>query len=330
MKLKFSGDEYVNSIVVEINDDALKNISYFKAIIDGNFKEKNEVFDVEMNYNNFMRLLYFYNKKDTTDDIIELVNYCEYIGAYDFITTAKFIDKYFIKIWNTTNIIEIIAKSKNKDKLKKYFNVNDELNELISIHFLNDLIYDHSGLTNHGGKYTKLMFLTLKREEEKAIQLIDYMIDNKVDYNYNILSLDWRLYNSVLHLAIINRLEDLCMKLLDQNININLTNHSGKTAFHLAISCKLEKLMHKFLLFDNLNYNTVDYHGYTPLHSAIECKLIDLSLILIDKVSDINKKTHNGYTYLHLASISKLDEVKNMLILKNANQMIKMPIFSHY
>ncbi|KAI9040280.1 ankyrin [Aspergillus affinis] len=121
--------------------------------------------------------------------------------------------------------------------------------------------------------------------------------------------------------------------LIELNAPLNLRNHQGRTALHLAAANPntgarnttkqglvtwLEFLLHPELGFD---VNARDYEGITSLHLAAATSDFN-TLQLIDKGADIHVKTNQGRTALHDAAEARHSNTVGLLIEAYAAQLL--------
>ena len=102
------------------------------------------------------------------------------------------------------------------------------------------------------------------------------------------------------------------LKLIAQNVDLNMKDYSGRTPLHVASQSGNVAIVKELLKY-NVNVNDRDSGGWTPLHrvcvaSWFPCSEQDLSRIvqlLIEHGADANIQKDDGYTALHLASLIK-------------------------
>ncbi|KAL8734987.1 MAG: hypothetical protein Q9166_001112 [cf. Caloplaca sp. 2 TL-2023] len=82
--------------------------------------------------------------------------------------------------------------------------------------------------------------------------------------------------------------------------NISATNHRAKTALHLAVENKSNRIpLVRLLLENGADVNATSDGGWTPLHNAAEKGFEDVALLLLDWNANPNAITSSGMTALH-------------------------------
>lgn len=82
--------------------------------------------------------------------------------------------------------------------------------------------------------------------------------------------------------------------------NIKATNNRGKTALHLAVDCKSNRLaMVDLLLQYGADVHSKSDGGWTPLHNAAEKGYEDVAASLLEWKANVNTTTSSGMTALH-------------------------------
>ncbi|KAL8790939.1 MAG: hypothetical protein Q9213_000364 [Squamulea squamosa] len=81
---------------------------------------------------------------------------------------------------------------------------------------------------------------------------------------------------------------------------ISATNHRGKTALHLAVESKTNRVaLVKLLLENGANVRAQSDGGWTALHNAAEKGFEDVASLLLEREADANATTSSGMTALH-------------------------------
>ena len=99
------------------------------------------------------------------------------------------------------------------------------------------------------------------------------------------------------------------------NANINATNNRGKTALHLAVESKYNRLnLVKVLLENGANVHAKSDGGWTALHNAAEKGYWDVVSMLLQWNADVNATTSSGMTALHWSARNGHMEVVKLLL----------------
>ncbi|KAI4193008.1 MAG: hypothetical protein LQ348_002986 [Seirophora lacunosa] len=85
-----------------------------------------------------------------------------------------------------------------------------------------------------------------------------------------------------------------------QQANIHATNHRAKTALHLAVESKTNRIpIIRLLLENHANVHAMSDGGWTPLHNAAEKGYEDVAALLLEWNASPNATTSSGMTALH-------------------------------
>ncbi|HSW76338.1 MAG TPA: ankyrin repeat domain-containing protein [Candidatus Saccharimonadales bacterium] len=104
-------------------------------------------------------------------------------------------------------------------------------------------------------------------------------------------------------------------KLLQFNININVTTNSGATPFYIAAINGHEKMVKLFLADPRTDINKANNKGITPFLNAIYSGHIEIAkLLLADPRIDINKANNDGFTPFFVAVQSGYIEMVKLLL----------------
>ncbi|XP_074641301.1 uncharacterized protein LOC141899048 [Tubulanus polymorphus] len=108
--------------------------------------------------------------------------------------------------------------------------------------------------------------------------------------------------DSVLHTACRKRDVDLARIFIDAGAAVDLQNHEGKTALHLA-AWEGDELLIKYLYQCKANPNVYDKIDRSPLHVAAERGNTNVVELLVDKFrANVLARTKGGSTLMHIAS----------------------------
>jgi ankyrin repeat protein len=139
------------------------------------------------------------------------------------------------------------------------------------------------------------------------------MIQKLLEYNSNPNTLDINGYNS-LHLSIFTRNIDIVKIVLKYIGNINARSMNGETALHLATNLRLTNIC-IFLIENNININIQDYtHEFSVIHYVATINQIELLNKLIEKKCNINIQDVFGNTALHYAFIEENYNIVSLLM----------------
>merc|ERR1719387_1520754 len=105
-----------------------------------------------------------------------------------------------------------------------------------------------------------------------------------------------------------------CLKIIKNNdfTGINAKSQGGRTALHLAVRCRHEKICRAILARPDFTEINAKYRGHTALTLAAEKQLTGICLAILDRedFSEINAKTVGcGETALHKAAAKGLIDV---------------------
>lgn len=99
------------------------------------------------------------------------------------------------------------------------------------------------------------------------------------------------------------------------NADINATNNRGKTALHLAVDVKMNRMPMIELLLDNgANLHARSDGGWTALHNAADKGHEDVVSLLLKCQADVNATTSIGMTALHWSARNGCTEVVKILL----------------
>ncbi|KAI4242493.1 MAG: hypothetical protein L6R42_011004, partial [Xanthoria sp. 1 TBL-2021] len=102
---------------------------------------------------------------------------------------------------------------------------------------------------------------------------------------------------------------------IERKADIYATNYRGKTALHLAVESKSNRVaVVKLLLQNGADVRAQSDGGWTALHNAAEKGFEDIASLLLDWEADVNATTSSGMTPLHwCARNGHIDLVKLLL-----------------
>ncbi|KAL8657066.1 MAG: hypothetical protein Q9226_002287 [Calogaya cf. arnoldii] len=102
---------------------------------------------------------------------------------------------------------------------------------------------------------------------------------------------------------------------IERKADITATNYRGKTALHLAVESKLNRVaVVKLLLQNGASVRAQSDGNWTALHNAAEKGFEEVASLLLDWGADVNAMTSSGMTPLHwCARNGHIDVVKLLL-----------------
>src|SRR5690554_576836 len=153
--------------------------------------------------------------------------------------------------------------------------------------------------------------------ERAMINDIEYFKNNL--YDINIKNTNGK---SLLHYAILGNAFEVVKELLKREIDVNLIDNEGETAFFdCARKAKIE--LAKLLIINHTNINLSNNKGETPLHLAAakgDKTMIDL---LIENEINLKAKTNNDLFPVHYAVLaSNIDIIKYLLNITNQSFLL--------
>jgi ankyrin repeat protein len=130
---------------------------------------------------------------------------------------------------------------------------------------------------------------------------------------------------TVLHLALKNRLEQLALKILEQGVKIDEKDRWQTTPFHIACEQNFMKTV-ETLIHKNCDINAKNNKGFTGLDIAFQKNHIQLAKCLIQQGANF-ETTRTGLHPILLASKIGDLELLQLLLQKGANLFITNPQF---
>ena len=314
------------------------------------------------NYNYFIQYIINYNRYD----ILELINELKLDIRLDILDTDGRTLLYNCIKYNYVEVLNILIKYNRQNIGISIIDIKDKLG-LTGLHysviFNNFEIFDIL-LENKADPYIKAIdgnnvFITCiiyKRYEmlefminknykinfknnngETLLQIATTYHSHKIinlllnkDINYNNLSNDFGL--DVIMQSIILGNYDLFIKLLDKDIDINLTDFYGNSPLHYTIIERkydfLDYLLNHDKSIENIKFNTSNINGDTPLHLLLDSSSVDLVNIKnINKIileTDLNLQNNNGDTcFMKICTNDLYNDFYELLILKPLNAFIE-------
>ncbi|KAL8667458.1 MAG: hypothetical protein Q9202_000674 [Teloschistes flavicans] len=165
------------------------------------------------------------------------------------------------------------------------------------------LLHEGADVNTKGEDYQTLMLCLAAERSEKlmkwGMEIIQILLGAKTDLEAK--DKDGR---TALLWAAATGKESLAKLLLSgetENIaDIHATNYRGKTALHLAVENKTNRIpLIKLLLGNGANVHAKSDGGWTPLHNAAEKGYEDVASLLLEWGANVNTTTSSGMTALH-------------------------------
>lgn len=270
---------------------------------------------IKFNYINLLNILIKYNKENIGISIIDIK---DKLGL-----TAL----HYSAIFNNFEIFKILLEN----KADPYIKAKDGNNVFITCiiykrdNMLEYLINNnyHINFVNNNGE--NLLQIATVYHNHKIISLLLYK-----DINYNNLSNDFGL--TVVIQSIILGNYDLFVKLLDKDIDINLTDYYGNSPLHYTIIEKkydfLDYLLNHDKSIENIKFSISNINGDTPLHLLLDSLSIDIVNIKnINKIileTDLNLQNNNGDTcFMKICNNNIYNDLYELLIVKPLNAFIE-------
>jgi ankyrin repeat protein len=269
---------------------------------------------IRYNYIKLLKLLLNYNKQNIGLSIIEIKDKLGYTSLH------------YSVIFNNFDAFKILLEYDASPYLVSKENMNV---------FIYCLIYNRNNMLNYllDKKYN-INFLTNNNETllQVALTYNNINIVNKLlSYNININNTNNNFGLALIHQIIINDYYEIFIKILNLDININITDYYGNTPLHYIFLYKRVKYLK--LLFDNyqniLKFNLSNINGDCPLHILLENNLVDLidenifyNIIMETDLDLQNNKSITCLTLLINNDLYKNKKIKELLIIKPLNFFI--------
>ncbi|XP_014233513.2 ankyrin-3-like [Trichogramma pretiosum] len=224
--------------------------------------------------------------------------------------------------------LHAICKRKNGDDglLKRFFEINDELNQLVEVDAKNEegstplhlalshgckkmnqlLLQRHAdpNLANAEG-HTPLHVICQREEDDVDLVKMLFEMSDKLNKPIQIDARD-KFGCAPLHLALNGGHEQIAEWLLRRGADINLANVKGSTPLHMISAGKMDYadfLQTFFEISDEqrrpVKVDARDNEGKTPLHHAISHRHKKLFELLLRRDVDPNVADNDGSTALH-------------------------------
>ncbi len=267
---------------------------------------------IKLNYIEILNLLILYNKNNIGMSIINIKDKLGYTPLH------------FCIFYNNFEAFKILLQNGGNP----YLEANDNTNI-----FVNCLIYKKNNMLDYliDNKYN-IDFISHNNETLLQIALKlnnNYYIDKLLEYNINLNNQENNFGLSIFHQSIINDKYELFERLLNKNININLSDRLGCTGLHYIFIYNKLNFLELLVNNNDLNFNIGNVNGDLPIHILLQNN-IDLNKInskILDKIileSDLNYQNNNGTTPLMIIVQQNLvQQFKNLLVLKQLNFFIK-------
>lgn len=210
--------------------------------------------------------------------------------------TPIFIHKTFAEYFLANFIIDAFIKNNEQTERVEYFFLYDILQgeHIVICHFINELLSD------------EIREKLKKREIKHIIETLD---------------------GDILYIAIKNKWENIVKILIENDVDMNYTDHSGNSIFHLESVTEngiLESIIKKFknepALLKNL-IQSKNQNGETPFLEAIKTRKKTIVEIWIEKLYQLdilkdgmNAENNEGYTVLHCAVRNEKNPILQLVL----------------
>ncbi|ANQ08998.1 Uncharacterized protein PCOAH_00034130 [Plasmodium coatneyi] len=127
--------------------------------------------------------------------------------------------------------------------------------------------------------------------EEGNLEILKFLLENNVNIN-----LTNKYHQNALHIACLENQEKVVQLLLTNNIDVNCKdNINGECPLMICIRTRNEILAHHILNEGkNINYNLTNIHGETSLIYSIFYGLYDIADVLMTRGADVSVRDING------------------------------------
>ncbi|GAA0172067.1 hypothetical protein LIER_25966 [Lithospermum erythrorhizon] len=149
----------------------------------------------------------------------------------------------------------------------------------------------------------------LSSEEKEILQ------QNEVPNLEKISTSKWNPLHTFALAGQIHYMDDL----IENGVDIDVTDNDGLTALHHAIVGKKEPVI-SHLLRKGANPQLRDLDGATPLHYAIQVGAMQTVKLLIKYKVDLNVADNEGWTPLHVAVQSRNRDILKILLVNGADK----------
>lgn len=119
--------------------------------------------------------------------------------------------------------------------------------------------------------------------------------------------------NTALHLATLNNNTESIELFANSGVSVDAVDDDGNTALHLAVILGNMATIITVLKYSEQALGVRNLENLTPLHIAATMGNIEISKILIDKMSDKSVKDGYGNTALHLAILNNRTRTAELL-----------------
>lgn len=140
--------------------------------------------------------------------------------------------------------------------------------------------------------------------------------------------------NSLLHVAIMNGMEDIALTLIEAGEDIHKKNKNEFTPLHLAIMNGQLRVAQRLML-KGADVNAIHQERGSPLEMALSSNQLKIFNLLLENEANINLQDSDGNTVLHKAALRRYGTpATSLLIQKGANLTLrnqdgKTPLWYH-
>lgn len=269
---------------------------------------------IRFNYIKLLKLLLNYNEQNIGLSIIEIKDKLGYTSLH------------YSVIFNNFDAFKILLEYNANPYLMSKENMNV---------FVYCLIYNRNNMLNYLlEKEYNINFLTNNNETLLQVAITYnniYIVNKLLKYNINLNNTNNNFGLAFIHQIVINDYYEIFNKILNLDININITDFYGNSILHYIFIYKKVKYLKP--LFDNykniIKFNISNINGDCPLHLLLENNLVDLideeifHNIIME--TDLDLQNNKGITCLTLLinnDLYKNKKIKNLLIIKPLNFFI--------
>jgi ankyrin repeat protein len=213
---------------------------------------------------------------------------------------------FFIPIkYNYTKIIDLLIENDNNNIGLSILNISD---------YYGNYPLHYTIFFNNINVFNKLLNISnINVLDKKKNTLLHIIIKNKLVNFFNIIinkNIDVNLLNidneTSLHIASVNNLNNVILKLLELKINPNTQDNKNKLTPSMICVLNNNIIGNNYLLDSRIDLNLQDYYGNTLLHFAIIENNFEIINNIIDRIKskllkyNFNISNYDGNTILHI------------------------------
>jgi ankyrin repeat protein len=164
----------------------------------------------------------------------------------------------------------------------------------------------------------QLLLLALKADNIYSTQVL--LLDNDIDINL----LD-SIGNSAFNYALGNKNKKIALEIFGKNPKVDVANSAGVFPIHLAAQYNHTEAIIK-ILGKGVNVNQPDGNGDTPLNYAVQAQSIDAIKVLLNSNADVFIKNSSGDLVQEIARKTKNKKVIEIILKAVRTATNKLPI----